>query len=83
MILVTCHSISSALLLERALKTRGVGCTVVPVPRDLSSSCGYAVETAWTEDAPNLTALMDDRGVEWETIFDAADGYRALLTEPG
>ena len=37
-------SIHYCLAAERAFKSRGVWCDVVPVPRDLSSDCGMAVE---------------------------------------
>jgi hypothetical protein len=37
-------SIHYCLAAERALKARGVWHDVVPVPRDLSSDCGMAVE---------------------------------------
>lgn len=82
MILVTCHSISSALLLQRILKGRGTGCSVVPVPRELSSSCGYAVETEM-DDGAALTALLDEREVEWEKLFACRAGggdYREIAS---
>ena len=37
-------SIHYVLAAERAFKAREVRCDVVPVPRDLSSDCGMAVE---------------------------------------
>ncbi len=37
-------SIHYCLAAERAFGVRGVWCDVVPVPRDLSSDCGMAVE---------------------------------------
>ncbi len=68
-------------MLERALKGRGIGSTVVPVPRDLSSSCGYAVEADWNDAAPLLADMMNECGIEWEKVFDCDGGYRELLSE--
>lgn len=68
MILITFYSVSGALLLDMVLKKRGVACSVIPVPRELSSSCGYAVEIEAHDGAP-LTSLMDDGEIEWEAVY--------------
>ena len=75
---ITFHSVSEALLLEELLQLQGRESRVVPVPRALSSSCGYAVETGGQPEA--LAALMDEKGVEWEGIYAGEkDGYTPLL----
>lgn len=77
MILITFHSVSSALYLETVLKERELGCRIIPVPRELSSSCGYAAETD-TDDAAALKPVMDDAGIEWECLYRKGDGFEKL-----
>lgn len=77
MILVTFHSVSSALLLDSVLKRDGVPSAVIPVPRELGSSCGYAVEVA-SDDAAALEALVKSEGLEWERLYGPPPGYRVL-----
>lgn len=66
--LVTFHSISMALWFERVMLAAGFGCHVVPVPRQLSASCGYAAEVAGS-NAAQMTARMQGEGIEWENIY--------------
>ncbi len=63
---VTFHSVSSALCLEDVLAGSGA-CKVVPVPRSLSSSCGYAAMVEGLS-AAGLIAKMDEAGVEWSEV---------------
>lgn len=78
MILATFHSVSSALYLEEVLRSRGVACKVIPVPRELSSSCGYAAEID-AGDPEELRSLMDSQAIEWEALYGREDGgYREL-----
>lgn len=77
MILVTFHSVSSALYLEELLKQRGVACKVIPVPRELSSSCGYAAEVDMS-DLDELKTLMNKEFVEWEGLYSQDPHYELL-----
>lgn len=79
MILVTFHSVSSALYLEELLKARETACKVIPVPRELSSSCGYAAEIG-TADTSALEKLMNDELIEWEGIYTESPEYRLLAS---
>ncbi|MDR0527247.1 MAG: DUF3343 domain-containing protein [Spirochaetaceae bacterium] len=93
--LVTFHSVSSALLLETEAKERGLPCEIIPVPRSLSSSCGYA---AWVElqdsgaavfpegeagekaASARLLELLDALRVEWESVcLPEADGRYKII----
>lgn len=70
---ITFHSVSSALMLEAHLN-QDTGCRVVPVPRALSSSCGYAVQIEM-EEAPLTALLQGDDTIEWEGVYrQEADG---------
>ncbi|MGD9559853.1 MAG: DUF3343 domain-containing protein [Oscillospiraceae bacterium] len=68
MMLVTFYSVSAALYLETLLKKAHIPCRVIPVPRALSSSCGYAAEVEGeTPDA--LVQLFKDNAIEWESLY--------------
>ncbi len=77
MMLVTFYSVSAALLLERVLRERGVAAGVMPVPRELSTSCGYAVETD-ARDASSLISLMDREEIEWSEVYSHEKQYRLV-----
>lgn len=77
--LVTFHSVSSALMLEALGKERGIACSVIPVPRKLSSSCGYAAELEM-DLAEELHTLLDENGLEWEAVYAPQNGeYQTLF----
>jgi hypothetical protein len=55
------ESIHHVLAAEEVLREQKVWCDVVPVPRDLSSNCGMAVEFRPDDLRPARTALTDRR----------------------
>lgn len=77
MIVATFHSVSSALYLEELLKGRGVACRIIPVPRELSSSCGYAAE-ADAGDPSALKDLMNAGDVEWDGMYGPGPEYALI-----
>lgn len=81
MMLVTFHSVSAALFLEKLLDARGVLCRIIPVPRSLSSSCGYAAEVSGMEQAA-LSPVLTEHEIEWEAVYRAAPGgvYALLVS---
>ena len=77
-LLVTFYSVNQALQLEAAFKERGLVCGLIPAPRKLSSSCGYAAEVE-ADDAPGFVSLLRDMNVEWEAVWREAGGaYEAV-----
>lgn len=71
--LLTFHTVSAALMLQKVLQKRqGASCEVVPVPRSLSSSCGYAV-LAGGLAAGALVAEMAAHGIEWAGLYRCED----------
>ena len=70
-LLVTFHSVSDALYAQKVLTTKGVSCMVIPVPRAVSSSCGYAVEVDCT-DAKSFLCIMTAAEVEWDAVYLAS-----------
>lgn len=79
---VTFHSVSSALMLEAQLKQDG-NCRVVPVPRALSSSCGYAAQVEMEPDAL-VSLLQADDAIEWEGVYRQQDDgkFKQLASYP-
>ncbi|MDR0540076.1 MAG: DUF3343 domain-containing protein [Spirochaetaceae bacterium] len=77
-LLVTFYSVSSALFLEAAGKERGLPCVIIPVPRSLSSSCGYAAEVD-VEETGNLAELLRGLNVEWEAVYRPGENRYELL----
>jgi hypothetical protein len=71
-LLVTFYSVSSALLLETAGKERGFPCVIIPVPRSLSSSCGYAAEVD-AEASGDLVELLRGLRIEWEAVYQPGE----------
>ncbi len=67
-LLVTFHSVGNALQAQTLLAKHAVRCTVIPVPRRVSSSCGYALEASGMA-ASSLAAAMDAAGVEWDAVY--------------
>lgn len=69
---VTFYSVSCALFLEKTLTAAGIACRVVPVPRNISSSCGYTV-LAFNMELQALANTMQAAGIEWETVYRMQD----------
>jgi hypothetical protein len=67
-LLVTFYSVSSALRLEAAGKEHDLFCALIPVPRKLSSSCGYAAEVEMGEPEA-LVELLRELNVEWDAVY--------------
>lgn len=72
MLLITFHSVSSALYLDKIMKNEDMECKIVPVPRSLSSSCGYSAIIKKTE--PNeFKEYMGLNDIEWEEIYSCGE----------
>lgn len=69
-LLVTFYSVSAALYAQKLLAAEGTRCEVVPVPREVSSSCGYALDAAALPQA--LIRLMNAAAIEWEAPYRSA-----------
>jgi hypothetical protein len=74
----TTHAVIRA---ERALKKREYAVDLVPVPRGISSECGFCVRTLAAIDAAALSGIMglaEELAFEgaWSETTIAADGRR-------
>jgi hypothetical protein len=72
-LLVTFETVSAALEGETIVKELGVPCRIIPVPRALSASCGYAVSVE-TGDPAGFCEGLRRRGASFVRIFRRKDG---------
>jgi hypothetical protein len=70
-LLVTFETVSAALEGEIIVKELGLPCRIIPVPRALSASCGYAVSVE-TGDAEGFREGLRRRGASFVRIFRRA-----------
>lgn len=51
------QSVQGAIAAEKQLLAAGIAHKLIPVPRHLSSSCGFCVRFMW-QDAPQVRSLL-------------------------
>ena len=56
-----------AIWTSRVLKKEGVIYKMIPVPRQLSSDCGYCVRIQ-NKDKPAIMSLLTAKGIEFDRI---------------
>lgn len=61
------HSNNHAIWTGKILKKRGMYHKMIPVPRHLSSDCGYCVEVRRV-DVPAIEELLKEYGVEYAGV---------------
>jgi len=67
--LFTFNSVHQAMLMEKVIKGNGYGVRLIPVPRNLSVSCGLAARVA-VEDFEAVRKVAEDSGVEVVGVYD-------------
>lgn len=65
--LVTFDTASSAVMFERTGRKEGFAVKIVPVPRSISSSCGFACEFP-CESTEGLRLLCETHKIQFEDI---------------
>lgn len=61
------HSVQGAIRAEKILLSAGVAHKRIPVPRHLSSNCGFCVRFTWTDrDLVEKLLAEANLGVEWK-----------------
>ena len=63
------YSTSHAIRIEKVLKSKGIACKLVPVPRHLSSDCGICVRVRAVE-ATAVTQMVEEAGIETVGMYD-------------
>ncbi len=61
------HSTNYAIWAQDLLKKNNITCKTIPVPRDLSSDCGYCVRTS-PEDSNSAEELLKENDVEYDRV---------------
>ena len=75
-------SIHHVLAAERALKARGVRHDLVPVPKELSSDCGMALEVR-AADGPGALERLREPGEGWRAIYRRGrNGWEPVARRP-
>ncbi|BCV24697.1 MAG TPA: DUF3343 domain-containing protein [Firmicutes bacterium] len=82
-LVITFPSTHAALKFDSAFKEKGAA-KLVPVPREISSSCGLAARLP-DQDATKLVASLAALDVEYEEIYRLVPGAkpRCLAPSPG
>lgn len=68
-VVIIVPSTSHAIHAEAVLKAAGIGCKMIPVPRQISSDCGVCIRVA-REDAEQARAALDTAAVAWESMHE-------------
>ena len=66
---VLVHSTSHAIKAEKLLKTNGIPCKFIPVPRHLSSDCGICIRFARSHKKKAVAAL-EANNIDLEGVHD-------------
>lgn len=87
-LVVTFPSVHQALKCEAAMVETGRKAKVMPVPRQISSSCGLAVQVRWSladplEAAKAAAGEMERARVDYETVHADLGGRFELMLEAG
>lgn len=63
------HTTSSAIRGEKVAKKAGIECSLIPVPRELSSDCGISLRFDWG-DIEVMKGILDQNRVEISEIHE-------------
>lgn len=72
-IITTFYSTHLALKFENLLKKNDLTIKIIPVPRQISASCGLAGR-AFSEDYDKIVKLIEDTSFDIEEIYELIDG---------
>ncbi len=61
------HSSNHAMWTKDILTENGIDNTLIPVPRDLSSDCGYCVKISY-DDKKRVEALLSENDIEFDKL---------------
>ncbi len=75
--LITFHATSDAMRAEKCCSGVQIKSRLRPVPRELSSSCGLALE-ATSVRLEKIKEVLEDNRVEIEAIYLKDKGYQQL-----
>lgn len=79
-LVITFPSTHAALKFDSVFKEKGTA-KLVPVPREISSSCGLAARLP-DQDTSKLIAILDTLNMEYEGIYRIAPGEKPRRLTP-
>lgn len=65
---ITFHSVSEALNFEKVMKAEGLEIKLIPVPREISSSCGLAARFS-PEDKDRVLAVATEKNLAMKKLY--------------
>lgn len=68
----TFFTVSEVLRFERVLKENQIEVKLMPVPRNLSTSCGTCAKLA-KADLDRVLDLVDEKNLEYDEIYEVED----------
>jgi len=71
----TFHSVHEALQFEKIIKARELELQLIPVPREISSSCGIAAKFS-PEIREKIEAIIEQEQLEVDGIYELEDKVR-------
>jgi hypothetical protein len=69
------QSVHQVMKAEKALKERGMAVDLIPVPREISSDCGVAIQVP-LEVSEEALCLIGERGLSCVECYQRGDGGR-------
>ena len=81
--LATFHSTHLALKFERTLNSENIEIKIIPVPREISASCGLAGRFL-KSDYERITEMLDKYKLEYDLIYEYIEGkYKNINNNRG
>lgn len=62
------ESVHQVMKAEKSLKGRGFSIDIIPVPREISSDCGVAIELPW-EDREGALSVLEGRSISISELY--------------
>ena len=70
-LVVTFHTTSDAMAMEKICKERSVPGRLIPVPRAISAGCGLAWKTELSEKE-SLIPFLEQAKLRWEAMYECS-----------
>lgn len=67
-LVVTFHTTTQAMAVEKYCAVKGLPGRIIPVPREITAGCGLSWKAA-PEDRENLTEAFTEAGLVWDQMY--------------
>lgn len=79
--IITFYSTHLALRFEKLLKDEGIEVKIIPVPRQISSSCGLSGRFS-KEDFDKVASLCSSQNMEYDDVYKVENGKYIIIENP-